>query len=278
MISLLLLSACKQGFVPKDSLRAGKTNTVTTTTQTVTTTSRSTTTSTISGNDGTGGTGGQTGLRTVSCGNRQVIVNVPSSYNPSQPIPIVLWFHGFGDDYQNYYSIVNAVGWKALSDSQGFILAVPQHQNPNRASFLHFNGTQFDENSTRNEVEAVQDCVINGIGALYNISRSRVHWGGFSEGGAFVNLAASYISNDLKSVVVMASGAGRRPPIPRLLPLFFIIGTQDGAYGSVQQIANEWENAGHTVRRNYVQGVGHLFSGLSNSTGVQTIWDWMRTR
>lgn len=243
-----------------------------------TTTTTSTTTSTTPDPaDGTGGTGGQSGLQQYSCNGRAYILNVPSGLSPSTPVPLVAFFHGLGDDYQNFANTMSAVGWMNSSNTSKYILMIPDHMNDLRASFLHFNGQQFDLAATQAEMTSVMDCILNHAGSRYNISRSRIHWAGFSEGGSFVNLAANYHAQELKTVVPFAGGAQRESPA-RLIPIYYIVGTADGSYQGIATISNQWSGAGHTVRRSYVNGVGHLFSALSNNVGPGNVWTWMNSQ
>lgn len=225
-------------------------------------------------NDGTGGSGGATGVSTQSCGTRSFRINVPSTTS-SNPLPVVVWFHGLGDDFQNFYSVLSATGWKSLSDQEGFILIVPASLNPNRPSFLYFNGSTFDLASTQNEMTSMHNCVLDQVGTRYNISRSKIHWIGFSEGGTFTGVAASLLSDKIKNFTLLAGAAGRRSPV-QIKPLRFIVGSNDSAYSAIQSVANEWENAGHVVRRDYINGVGHSGSQLTNAVGLQNIWSWMK--
>lgn len=245
---------------------------------TTTTTTSSTTSSTLTNpNDGTGGSGGGTGRQTLNCNGRDYILNVPTNLNPNQPAPLVAFFHGLGDDHLNFANTVSGTGWIAASNQNGFIAMIPEHTNPNRPSFLYFNGQQFDMAATQAEMQSVYDCIINHTGARYNISRSRIHWLGFSEGGSFVNFAANLLASQLRSVAPFAGGAQRGTP-NRMIPLLFVVGTQDQSYSGIQTIANQWESAGHTVERRYINGVGHLFSGLSQAVGPNNVWTWMNSR
>lgn len=277
LLMAFALVGCEEGFrsqkVAAQAGVPGRTSTPITTTST--TTSSTTSTSLDPATDGTGGTSGVAGQQTLSCGSRQVITYVPASYRSSTPMPVVVWYHGLGDDIQNFYSVLSASGWRSLADSKGFILAVPASTNPSRASFLYFNGDQFDMNATRAEMNNVHDCVMMTIGGQFNISRSRVHWVGFSEGGSFVGLAASLKSDQLRSAMPLAGGAQILPPLLRKIPLYFIIGTSDGSFSHIQQVAAGWESAGHPVRKDFHQGLGHSVSSLMNATGIQNMWNWM---
>lgn len=245
---------------------------------TSTPTSTTTTTTPLgSGADGTGGTGGLSGLRELNCSGRNYIVNVPTGLNPAAPAPLVAFFHGFGDDYENFANTMSGVGWMNSSNANGYILMIPDHMNPTRESFLHFDGDAFNLAATQSEMNSVMDCILNHAGARYNISRSRIHWVGFSEGGSFANLAANILSQSLRTVVPVAGAAGRQAPA-RNIPLHFVVGRADGTFASIDTISNQWSSQGHTVERSYVNGVGHSFSTLMMNVTPNTIWSWMRAQ
>ena len=54
---------------------------------------------------------------------RDYILYIPASYNPNNPVPLVLCFHGFTSNATLNFQYTN---FKAIADTAGFILIHPQ--------------------------------------------------------------------------------------------------------------------------------------------------------
>lgn len=240
-------------------------------------TSSTTTTTMPRGSDGTGGSGGQPGTHRMNCAGRNYILHAPPGVSTGAPLPLVMFFHGAGDDYNNFGTGVSVLGWFGLADQDNFIVMVPEHRNPNRPSFLSFSGGAVDLVTTEREARSVLDCALEHAGSRYNISRSRIHFTGFSEGGTFSTVAGNAFANEIRSVVGHAGSMPWDSP-ERRIPVFFIVGTSDRFYGFVQSDAQTWRDAGHTVRTEYVSGVGHSYRLLNQSVSPQTVWNWMKAQ
>lgn len=285
MLRLAIVSFLAVGCLPQTSYRAAPSaagDSLNRSTATTTTTSTSSTTSTtpttlLDGTDGTRGTGGASGTQQLSCSGRNYILSVPNGLDANQPVPLIAFFHGAGDDYQNFANGVNVLGWNTLATSQKFITMVPEHKNPNRPSFLYFSGGAVDLVATQREASSVYDCIIQHVGGLYNISRSRIHWLGFSEGASFASVAASSMSDKLKTVVAYAGSMPRENPVRRI-PLSFVVGTADRFYEYVAEDSQTWLDAGHVVRREYVPAVGHSFRDLNRTVDSLAVWTWMKSQ
>ncbi|CAN5691814.1 hypothetical protein BH10BDE1_BH10BDE1_01330 [soil metagenome] len=233
----------------------------------------------IPSNDGTGGSGGARGKVAFTCtGGRSVWVYVPTGTLPSDPLPVLTAFHGAGDNANNFSLGIEYLGWIALGQSEKFIVVVPSSLNVDRPSFSHFSGpSTLDEAATTNEAKSVHDCVLKEIGARYNLSISHQHWVGFSEGATFTNYAGPLMTPRLKTAVIFAGAAGRRPSADlHPIPMSFIVGSLDSA-DAIQQIANQWQAAGHEVLFQSVPNVGHSFSQLSNVAPPSQVWNWIKS-
>ena len=250
----------------------------TTTTTTVTTTSSTTSTTLASGAGSrpTNGAGGATGNSTGTCGSRNYALHVPANYNASQAIPIVVAMYGLGDDYQNFNSVAASLGWHSTADQQKFIFMVPASTNPDRQSFLHFNPDMSpDWAGIRNEMTTLLDCVYHGVGSKYNIETMKIYWIGFSEGASFTNVAASYLSKEIRAVGIYGGSAPRlTAEIHRLIPLYYLAGTSDFNYNAITQQSADWSAHPHVY--NWVSAT-HSFSQLNSLVPPTTVWTWMST-
>jgi polyhydroxybutyrate depolymerase len=99
----------------------------------------------------------------------------PPGYNPAQPAPVVVSFHGFMSN-PNSHALIS--GWHKLAEQEGFLVVYPQ-------------GTSFplrwDAGSAWgapgvNDVQFFRD-MVDDIAKVAAIDRSRVYVNGFSNGG-----------------------------------------------------------------------------------------------
>jgi PKD repeat protein len=225
------------------------------------------------------GSGGATGTQTGTYNSRAYKLYVPASYSDSTPTPIVVCMHGLGDTYTNFFSVATYYGWQSSANTRGFIFMVPDHKNATRASFLHFSGTSFDWTATQAEMADLLLCVYYGVGASYNIETTKIYWTGFSEGGTFTDLAAYALSKELRACAPFAGCvSGKQFPLARKIPVYAVCGMLDGSYTAIQGAFQEWVNASHPTKSNWVSGVGHLYSGLLTSgPSADTVYQWMAT-
>jgi PKD repeat protein/predicted esterase len=227
----------------------------------------------------TSGSGGGTGSLSGTYNSRAYRLYVPSSYTSSTPAPLVACFHGYGDTHTNFFNVVMITAWKTAADNQGFILFVPQHKNPNRPSFLHLSGgSTLDMTSTLAEMDDVVNCIYYGAGATHNVETTAVYWIGFSEGGTFSDLAGWKRSPKIRAIAPYAGYvSGKTFPISRDVPVYSICGKSDPFYSGAPAAHQEWVNAGHDTNSSWVDGVGHLFTGLcSSGPGPESVYTWMR--
>nr|ADH59407.1 esterase/lipase [uncultured bacterium] len=115
--------------------------------------------------------------RTLDSGGRERCYHlyVPPGYNPAQPAPVVVSFHGFLSN-PNSHALIS--GWHKLAEQEGFLVAYPQ-------------GTSFplrwDAGSTWgapgvNDVQFFRD-MVDDMANVAAVDRSRVYVNGFSNGG-----------------------------------------------------------------------------------------------
>ncbi len=228
----------------------------------------------------THGAGGPTGSFEATYMGRSYMAYVPPSYMEGTPSPVVVLFHGLGDDYANFFNVAAASGWTAAADEHGFVLVVPAHQNPSRPSFLHLSGNNLDAAGTQAELDDVLDLVYYGIGATHNLETTEIYYGGFSEGGLVSDIAAVWYSTVIHAVMPFAGGITNKPfPLDRDIPVYFVCGQQDPSLSGVQAAYQEWVAAGHPANSAWVAGVGHLASGLwTQGPSPSQVFDWVSTQ
>jgi predicted esterase len=225
----------------------------------------------------TGGRGGPRGRYEGQCSDgRQYIIYAPSSYEESTPLPLVTMMHGAGDTYQNFEQFMAYTGWQALSESKKFLIMVPNHKNPSRPSFLHYNS-----NGTVNldliakESSDLLECTYRGVGRLYNIETNAIYWMGFSEGAHFSVFAANHQPERIKGIVAYAGYFFRlnNVVIKRKTPLYFIVGSQDRFLDPVNTYSAQWVDNPKKVD---VVAASHSFSQLNALVRPSVVWDWLQ--
>jgi len=128
---------------------------------------------------------------------------VPSSYDPSQPMPLVLDFHGFTS---NAGEQMSTTGMNSIAEKEGFLVAYP-------------NAISGDWTLTEDHGLSFTDAVLDTIDNSYAVDATRVYATGMSQGGMMSYLLGAARPNTFAAV---ASVTGTRPLSgePNLFPSF----------------------------------------------------------
>src|SRR5215210_1582616 len=151
---------------------------------------------------------------------REYLLYVPSSYNRSQPTPLVISMHGGGrwPAHQRDTS-----GWNRLAESQGFIVVYPAGSGAPRAwSVDHGTGLLDD-------VRFISE-LIDTLEAAYNIDPARIYANGLSNGGGMAFVLSCTLSDRIAAVGMVGAAqllpwswcTDRRP-----VPMIAFHGTAD---------------------------------------------------
>ncbi len=160
---------------------------------------------------------------------RQYYTYVPTSYDPSIPIPLVISLHGDGDNAEHFMTAL----WEADADQKGFMVLVPEGSAQVLAGPPP--GYTFETTDTtliNGAIDDVQRC--------YNTDLHHQILHGFSAGGELAYIMGlgpddnrfsglAIASSDLGSAIILAE----RSKLPSLLPSEWLIpaslfhGTQD---------------------------------------------------
>ena len=134
---------------------------------------------------------------------RDFLLHVPTHYDGTKSMPVVLNFHGFGSNstQQMFYG-----DFRTIAEQEGFILVHPQGtafgENP------HWNVGGFTTGSTVDDVgftEKILDHLIDN----YNIDETRIYSTGMSNGGYMSYLLACQLGNRIAAI---ASVTGSMTP------------------------------------------------------------------
>ncbi len=129
--------------------------------------------------------------------NRHAYLYTPSSYDPSQPMPLMLAFHGGQSNSVNFVVIT---GFNEVAEREGFMVAYPNaHEGHWRDGR---NSPRFDQ--TTNDVLYVS-LLIEKIKRIRNVDRRRIYTAGLSNGGFLVFRLACELSDKIAAYATVAA-------------------------------------------------------------------------
>jgi polyhydroxybutyrate depolymerase len=126
--------------------------------------------------------GDTTRTLTVNGIERSYVIHVPSSYDGSQPMPLVMDFHGGGG---NAKTQINTSNFEPLADQKEFIVVYPNGDGLLGDKLLTWNGGACCGYAVKNHIDDVGfvRAVIADIEASYRIDPKRIYATGLSNGG-----------------------------------------------------------------------------------------------
>ena len=138
---------------------------------------------------------------------REYILHVPSGYDAAIAHPLVIVYHGFGD-CASYWeeSLGQYLGFNALADEQGFLVAYPQGAyRPAKESTYWEPGNGTGNHIYDNDVYFT-DQLISDVAADHNVASDEVYVAGYSNGGMMA-YSVGCTRGDLVAAVGVMSGA-----------------------------------------------------------------------
>jgi len=133
----------------------------------------------------------------VSSGQeREYLLHVPKSYDPTKPTPLVISLHG-GAGWPAMQKETSR--WNTLSESQGFIVAYPSGISGRGPRAWHMNPS-----GRAKDVRFISD-LIDTLRADYNIDSTRVYGDGLSNGGGMAFVLSCTLSDRIAAVGMVAS-------------------------------------------------------------------------
>jgi len=167
---------------------------------------------------------------TIGGHRRLVIVHVPTRWNSSTPIPLVLNLHGSGDTASHEEVLT---GMDVTANRDRFIVAYPQALVPLGSGFVwNVPGVPLVEGGPipRHDVNDVAflTALVGTLERYYCLDTSRVYVTGFSRGARMSSQLACDDSS-IFAAAAMVSGVRRPTPCPtvRPVPVLAIHGTAD---------------------------------------------------
>ena len=113
---------------------------------------------------------------------RSYILHIPSSYDGSSPVPLVLSFHGGGGNAENQLRLTD---FNQTADEKGFIVVYPNGTGRLGDALLTWNGGNCCGYAQTNNIDDVGfiRALTTELQSQYNIDPKRIYATGFSNGG-----------------------------------------------------------------------------------------------
>lgn len=166
---------------------------------------------------------------------RHAVEHIPSSYDATQPMPLVLVLHGaFSTAKQMDYW----AEWSSLADRNGFIVVYPEGIGI-WGFFQHWNAGHCCGKAVRDGWDDVAfiDTLIDNLLERYVVDERRIYMVGFSNGGMMTYRYAAERSSRLAAAAVVSGALGslESPDAPAFflpepsgrVPMLVIHGTED---------------------------------------------------
>ncbi|MBS0203409.1 MAG: hypothetical protein JSS49_10950 [Planctomycetes bacterium] len=137
---------------------------------------------------------------------RSYLVHIPAKYDPKQPTPVVLAFHGGGATAD---TMVGFSGLNQKSDQAGFIVVYPNGTG-RFEKVLTFNGGNccgYAMNKRVDDVDFTRQ-LLDDLGHMVTIDSKRVFATGMSNGGILSYLLASELSDRIAAIAPVGGPMG----------------------------------------------------------------------
>jgi polyhydroxybutyrate depolymerase len=125
-----------------------------------------------------------TRMLTVNGIERSYVIHIPASYNGSQPVPLVMDFHGGGGNAETQMWTSN---FSPLADKKGFIVVYPNGDGRLGDKLLTWNGGTCCGYSVSQQIDDVGfvRAMLADIQTITKIDPKRIYATGLSNGGIF---------------------------------------------------------------------------------------------
>ena len=127
---------------------------------------------------------------------REYLLYAPSSLDPTQPVPLLFNFHGYGGQAAAHLAVADM---RTLADTHQFILVYPQGLLLN--GYSHWNaGLDTTDNKSSVDDMGFITALIEDLSLQYNIDERSVYACGYSNGAFFSYALACYMSDKIAAV------------------------------------------------------------------------------
>jgi poly(3-hydroxybutyrate) depolymerase len=203
---------------------------------------------------------------------------VPSAYSTDTPLPVVVGFHGPGDNCVGFFDTSAEAGWTAVADSAPFILIVPDTKSAFGDFSIWWGNDIPDLEESQTEVNEILD-LVDDLSNQYSLDLERQYAYGFSSGAGFL-FRVGFHSTTFASMAIIAFATNAGPPDwiyeDYDTAFYMLMGTADGFYedfvGTLEWFVWNYEGP---VESAEVPDVGHDFAALMNAHSPATIYAWL---
>jgi len=147
---------------------------------------------------------------------REAIIYAPDISRTNEKIPVVLAFHGYGDNMQNFQQTKIHDAW---SDA-----LVVYFQGLNRRGGLR--GWQIEQDGRNRDLKLV-DVALSSLQERYNVDKDRIYATGFSNGGMFAYLLWLERANVFAAYAPVAAYLRPSARPQQAKPIFHVAGKND---------------------------------------------------
>src|ERR1700722_8162135 len=148
---------------------------------------------------------GEAGAAIGPLADRPYGLHEPAGWNRSNPAPLVVVFHGYGDTGSG---IVRGFGLAAMSDADGFVLAYPDGTLDSQGRrFWNANNACCDFEGRGIDDVAYASWLIDDVERKLPIDRKRVYVAGHSNGGFLALRLACDLAPRIAAAVSVAGAA-----------------------------------------------------------------------
>ena len=168
-------------------------------------------------------------LRAVTADDRlrRYLVYAPPQYDPPQPTPVVLAFHGGGGSPQ---STIQLSGLNHKADDAGFIVVYPFGTAPDGSMSYTWNGGQCCgyAQATNTDDVAFIDTLLDDLANAASTDPERIYATGMSNGAVLTYRLANELAHRIAAVAPVAGPVGQKSVAPsRAVPVMHFHGTAD---------------------------------------------------
>ena len=162
---------------------------------------------------------------------RTYILHLPSSYNESKPVALVLDFHGGGG---NANTQMRTSEFSELADEKGFIVAYPNGTGRQEDKLLTWNGGTCCAFAVTNQIDDVGfiRALVTEVQSEYNIDSKRIYATGLSN-GAIMSYRLACDASDIFAAIAPVAGTQNylRCAPEQPVSIIHFHGTDDGHVG-----------------------------------------------
>lgn len=143
--------------------------------------------------------------------DRQYILKIPTGYDGSKSMPLMLVFHGGNQNAKQYYDKRSIL--RQMADSEGFIVAFVQSRTSEPWEDGNWNAVHCCRTAKQNGYDDLgyTRAVVDELKEVLEVDSSRVYAAGFSNGGMMVHKIASKMPGVFAAAAMMSAPIGGIP-------------------------------------------------------------------